>query len=216
MLDRAPGSWYASTTRTIQIVTGAEKNMLTQKECERACKAQPGATACQWDNNDVQGELGDLRGEYLGRCRYFTDSDATDIRDCEYAWWNTDDFDPEAEPCYNYEGTSEFCMVFRAKVVQKGSKKCKGKDFKDRYNPDNGKFKGIRVFNCGKNKTKKECKLGCKRGYTLKKDEVIGAPPSKAPAGTPHLASGGTESRFTAHCINGKVIHGMLPICVKK
>lgn len=201
------------TTRTIQIVTGAEKNRLSRPECERACKVQPGATACQWENQ-YSGEFGNFYGEDLGRCRYFTDDDATDIRDCQYVWWDTLSTDPDAEPCLgNYDGNAEHCMVFGAKVEQKRSKKCKGKDFRDRYNPDDGKFKGIKVFNCGKNKTKTKCKLGCKRGYILTEEKKFGAPPNKKSDGTP--VRGGTISKYTAHCINGEVIHGMLPICDK-
>ena len=42
---------------------GTPDNMVTKADCERACRAQPGATACEWDQAEHgDGEYGDYRG----------------------------------------------------------------------------------------------------------------------------------------------------------
>lgn len=181
-------------------------NMITQEECKRACKAQPDATACQWENNMYDAVFGPLEGGslgddgYLGKCQYFTDSD---VRDCQYVHWDDEEY--ELDSCAdNYDGNAEYCMVFGAKVESKTKTTCTGQDFKNRFNPEVSPFEGIRVFGCGSGKTKTQCSLGCKSGYTLKND------PNGKFEGTK-----GTRSKFVATCFNGEVFYGMLPQCSK-
>merc|ERR1712216_718617 len=78
---------------------GTPDNMVTKADCEIACRAQPGATACEWDEA--------FGGASLGTCKYFTDSQ---VYDCQSVWFDDEETD---DVCYeHYDGNTEWCMVF--------------------------------------------------------------------------------------------------------
>lgn len=174
-------------------------SLMTKLECERACRAKHGATACQWYNHFERVYIGGGYGD-LGECSYTTES--RPLYDCGHV--PIDDYyleEMNQSVCLeDYDGSADYCMIFD-KPVNNPKTTCTGADFQKKLKEVNQK--GAKFFGCGKSKTKKNCQWGCKKGYTLRngfKKKVVKA---------------GTKSGYFATCVDGRVIHTYLPLCQK-
>lgn len=152
-------------------------------KCEQACRNTPNATGCMvvedWDRDNCFAFLGD------------------NVHNCNgilVDWKYQDD-----DPCEDFDGRGEFCMILDTPKQARAGSTCTGKDFKQKMDHFKLQSPGIKVFGCGKNKIKSECKLGCKRDYKLKN----GSGEKKGKKGT--------KSTYAAKCIDGVVVGQQSP-----
>jgi hypothetical protein len=184
---------------------GTRYNLMPKLECERACRAKHGATACVW--NDIYEYNWNASGNTpVGICKYTTESRT--LYDCAHV--PLDKYDLEeinVSVCLDdYDASGEYCMIFD-NPVNNPKTTCTGADFQKKLKDVN--HKGTKFFGCGTSRTKKHCQWGCKKGYTpsngLKKSAVINARGKVV----------GMKSGHFATCVDGTVIHTTLPHCQK-